>query len=74
MAHSGPDIDTEFARAAARTIEVIALVRQKLAADDALTGAIDCPHCGGRVGYSVHPRNKHTQGACSTKGCVSWIE
>lgn len=37
------------------------------------TGKIDCPNCGGKLGYSI-ASNGHIWGACSTSGCTQWME
>jgi len=38
-------------------------------------GSIPCPmECGGQLRYSVARVNGHMHAACSTKGCVSWME
>lgn len=38
-------------------------------------GRMPCPAgCGGELRYSVASVNGHMHAACSTKGCVSWME
>jgi len=38
-------------------------------------GNMPCPSgCGGTLRYSVASVNGHMHAACSTKGCVSWME
>jgi len=38
-------------------------------------GRLACPSgCGGELRYSVASVNGHMHAACSTKGCVSWME
>jgi hypothetical protein len=38
-------------------------------------GELPCPaECGGTLRYSVAAVNGHMHAACSTKGCVSWME
>jgi hypothetical protein len=38
-------------------------------------GSLPCPSgCGGTLRYSVASVNGHMHGACSTDGCVSWME
>ena len=37
-------------------------------------GKIDCPVCHGDLRYSVASVNGHMWGACSTEGCVRWME
>lgn len=40
------------------------------------TGKIDCPVCGGKnaLAFSRAGYNGHIHAACSTEGCVSWME
>jgi hypothetical protein len=39
------------------------------------TGSVKCPACEmGIIKYSVASLNGHIWGACSTKGCVQWME
>lgn len=34
-----------------------------------------CPHCKeGVITYSISHINQHTNGKCSTKKCLNWIE
>lgn len=38
-------------------------------------GELSCPACeGGTLRYTVAACNGHMHGACSTKGCASWME
>ncbi len=38
-------------------------------------GSIPCPICKtGRLAYQVASLNGHMHAACTTKGCVSWME
>jgi hypothetical protein len=38
-------------------------------------GSVKCPVCpDGVVKYSVASYNGHTHAACSTKGCISWMQ
>jgi len=39
------------------------------------TGSVACPKCGtGTIHYSVSGLNGHMHAACTTAGCVSWME
>lgn len=39
------------------------------------SGILDCPVCGkGQLGYSKAASNGHIHAACSTPGCVRWME
>ena len=39
------------------------------------TGSLPCPsECGGTLRYSVAGYNGHMHAACTTHGCVRWIE
>jgi len=35
---------------------------------------VACPNCDGKISYSVAAYNGHMHAACSTKGCVAWME
>jgi hypothetical protein len=35
-------------------------------------GEIDCPRCGGKLGFSV-ASNGHIWGKCKTEGCLAWM-
>ena len=37
-------------------------------------GALPCPICGGLLRYSVASVNGHMHAACTTDGCVRWME
>ena len=38
-------------------------------------GEMPCPAgCGGTLRYSISGNNAHTVAACSTEGCLSWME
>ena len=38
-------------------------------------GAIDCPVCKvGELSYRIAAYNGHIHAACSTPGCVRWLE
>ena len=40
-----------------------------------VAGRIDCPVCKtGKLSYSIAGCNGHIHAACSTKGCVRWME
>lgn len=57
------------AEALARTL----LIRAAILDTKQQQGAIDCPCCGGRVGFSI-ASNGHVAAGCSTKGCAKWVE
>lgn len=38
------------------------------------SGKIDCPICGGKLRFSRAGYNGHIHAACSTEGCVRWME
>lgn len=40
----------------------------------AASGSIPCPCCGGTVRFSRSGYNGHIHAACSTAGCVAWME
>lgn len=49
------------------------LVRAAILATGERAGRIDCPCCDGTVGFTV-ASNDHVAAACSTEGCVKWVE
>lgn len=38
------------------------------------SGIIDCPNCGGKLGYSVAACNGHIHARCATENCAGWME
>lgn len=49
--------------------------RRSLKLHQDCTGIVDCPVCeDGKVAYGITGYNKHSQGACSTPGCIDWRE
>lgn len=37
-------------------------------------GSVECPICKGSIRYRVAAVNGHMWGACSSEGCVRWME
>ena len=38
------------------------------------TGKVKCPLCQGKLKYSVASVTGHLWGACTTEGCIRWME
>ena len=63
-----------------RTLTAVALAHkhadeQGLGEGNGGASELPCPlECGGTLRYRVASYNGHMHAACSTKGCVSWVE
>lgn len=69
------ELDPEMARRARDTLKAMCAVMDAVGKKRGVTGSMDCPACeGGKISYGVSSYNGHTSGACSTPGCLSWIE
>jgi hypothetical protein len=60
----------------AAAMERISVARQAIVATGLKSGVIACPVCNAdnALRFMVSPRNNHVHAACSTQGCVSWME
>lgn len=60
-------------RATAESLKRYAKIRAAILETGQTFGRIDCPCCGGRVGFSI-AGNGHVAAACATPGCAKWVE
>ena len=60
-------------RATAEALKRYAKIRAAILETGQTFGQIDCPCCGGRVGFSI-AGNGHVAAACATPGCAKWVE
>lgn len=58
----------------ARTAIVDFLELGGVAKGEDANGVIDCPVCGGKLGFSRAGCNGHIWARCSTDNCVAWME
>lgn len=57
------------------TLKARAAIVQHTGGKRGVSGAIDCPACeSGQLRFSVAGCNGHIHAACTTTGCLSWME